>query len=184
MHRHAVLNEYSVYIDPMVPDDESLLTQLCEHLHRSGFLFDDASEAELRRGEEVIRDFFEQEAAVLQSCLPRKRLQQFMAYMRGHKWDEQQLRDRLRLKVMKGFERFARGTHHQFNIRFALARGLREKKGGPLQDFLLNLEAYHSLLLKGRSGSTGRLLDRCRTRKSSFPCESGVPAESLLSIQW
>ena len=57
MNRHAVLKEYSSYIDPMVPDDESLLTQLCEHLHRSGFLFDDASEPELRRGEEVIRDF-------------------------------------------------------------------------------------------------------------------------------
>ena len=53
MHRHAVLKEYSTYVDPLIPDEESLLIQLCEHLHRSGFLFDDATEAEFNNGEQV-----------------------------------------------------------------------------------------------------------------------------------
>ena len=75
MHRHAVLKEYSTYVDPLIPDEESLLIQLCEHLHSSGFLFDDATEAEFNNGEQVIREFYEQEGQLIQSLLQSGRRQ-------------------------------------------------------------------------------------------------------------
>ena len=80
MHRHAVLKEYSTYVDPLIPDEESLLIQLCEHLHRSGFLFDDATEAEFNNGEQVIREFYEEEGQLIQKLLQPGRLQQYMNY--------------------------------------------------------------------------------------------------------
>ena len=81
MHRHANLPQPNSYFDRNQPDNESLLVQLCEHLHRSGFLYNDANPAELRRGEEGLLDFFEQEAQVVQEFLPRERLQQFLEHL-------------------------------------------------------------------------------------------------------
>ena len=104
MHRHAVLKEYSAYVDPLIPDEESLLIQLCEHLHRSGFLFDDATEAEFNNGEQVIREFYEQEGQLIQKLLQPGRLQQYMNYLKGLQWNRSELRNRLRQKVMKHFE--------------------------------------------------------------------------------
>ena len=147
MHRHAVLKEYSAYIDPLIPDEESLLIQLCEQLHRSGFLFDDASDMELGQGEQVIREFFEQEGPVIQKLLPSGRLQQYLAYLKGLRWGQEELRSRLRQKVMRHFEKMAYGAHHQFNIRLAIMQGLKEKKASPFQDFILCLQTYKSMLL-------------------------------------
>ena len=151
MHRHAVLKEYSTYVDPLIPDEESLLIQLCEHLHRSGFLFDDATEAEFNNGEQVIREFYEQEGQLIQKLLQPGRLQQYMNYLKRLQWNRSELRNRLRQKVMKHFETMAHGAHHQFNIRLAIMQGLKEKKTGPFQDFMLCLQAYQSALLKNSS---------------------------------
>ena len=153
MHRHAVLKEYSTYVDPLIPDEESLLIQLCEHLHRSGFLFDDATEAEFNNGEQVIREFYEQEGQLIQRLLQPGRLQQYMNYLKGLQWNRSELRNRLRQKVMKHFETMAHGAHHQFNIRLAIMQGLKEKKTGPFQDFMLCLQAYQSVLLKNSSSA-------------------------------
>ena len=151
MHRHAVLKEYSTYVDPLIPDEESLLIQLCEHLHRSGFLFDDATEAEFNNGEQVIREFYEQEGQLIQKLLLPGRLHQYMNYLKRLQWNRSELRNRLRQKVMKHFETMAHGAHHQFNIRLAIMQGLKEKKTGPFQDFMLCLQAYQSALLKNSS---------------------------------
>ena len=147
MHRNAVLKEYSSYIDPLIPDEESLLIQLCEHLHRSGFLFNDASEAELKQGEQVIHDFFEQEAQVIQKTVPSAKFEQYLAYLKRFGWDKDELRSRLRQKVMRHFEKMAFGAHHQFNIRNAIMQGLKSQKASPFQDLMLCLQTYQSMLL-------------------------------------
>lgn len=158
MHRHAVIKETPGYINPMLPDDESLLIQLCEHLYRSGFLYDDATEKECREGEGVIRDFFEQEPKVFRKQLPRKRLQQFVTYMRKFGWSEKQLNQRLRNRVVKAFNQLALGAHHQFNIRYSIAQGLQQRGGHPLYDFLLYLESFHNLVL-GVSSEPGARIE-------------------------
>ena len=62
MHRNATFREYSEHFDSLLPDQDSLLIQLCEHLFKSGFVFVDASQNELESGGWVIRDFLDQEA--------------------------------------------------------------------------------------------------------------------------
>ena len=156
MHRNAVLKEYSSYIDPLIPDEESLLIQLCEHLHRSGFLFNDASEAELKQGEQVIHDFFEQEAQVIQKTVPSAKFEQYLAYLKRFGWDRDELRSRLRQKVMRHFEKMVYGAHHQFNIRNAIMYGLKSEKASPFQDLMLCLLTYQSMLLGNSNSFSGR----------------------------
>ena len=177
MHRHAVLKEYSAYIDPLIPDEESLLIQLCEQLHRSGFLFDDASDMELGQGEQVIRDFFEQEGPVIQKLLPSGRLEQYLAYLKGHRWSQEELRSRLRQKVMRHFEKMTYGAHHQFNIRLAIMQGLKEKKASPFQDFILCLQTYKSMLLgssKENQKNEGRGTDENYTPDDLLKMRKGM----------
>jgi len=154
MHRHANLPQPNSYFDRNQPDNESLLVQLCEHLHRSGFLYDDGNPAEIRRGEEVLLDFFEQEAQVVQEFLPRERLQQFLEHLKRFNWPQKQLRDRLHRRIVSAFDRLARGVHHHFNIRRNLAIGLQQPTGHPLSEFLLYVEAYWNLLLKTEEATT------------------------------
>ena len=154
MHRHANLPQPNSYFDRTLPDNESLLVQLCEHLHRSGFLYDDANSTEVRRGEEVFLDFFEQEAQVVQECLSRERLQQFLEHLKRFNWPQEQLRDRLHRRIVSGFDRLARGAHHHFNIRRNLIIGLQQPEGHPLAEFLLYVEAYWTLLLKTEEPAT------------------------------
>ena len=148
MHRHVVMNEFTGFNDPLIPDDESLLIQLCGHLFRSGFLYDDASEEEQERGEGVLRDFFDQGAEVFRKHLPRKKLIRFTAYLKGHGWSEEHLRTRLHQRIIRGFERLSHGSHHQFNVCHTLKMVLKGQQSAQLQDFLLFLEAYHFLLLR------------------------------------
>jgi len=152
MHRHAVqARTPSGFLDRTLSDDESLLIQLCEYLHRSGFLYDDSSAEEIGEGEAVLQDFFNQESVVFQSHLPRERLNHFLKYLQGFHWEIPMMKRRLRLKLLSAFRQLSQGQHHHFNVRRGILEGLQESNTGPLHDFLLFIEAYKVLFLQDSS---------------------------------
>ena len=151
MHRNANFREYSEHFDSLLPDQDSLLIQLCEHLFKSGFVFVDASENELEAGGWVIRDFFDQEADVLSTLVPRERYVGFIDYVKQFNWPAEILQKKLSQRIQKSFDQLAKGKHHHFNIRYNISYGLREQEKHPLYDFLLHIETYYSLVLGGET---------------------------------
>ena len=151
MHRNATFREYSEHFDSLLPDQDSLLIQLCEHLFKSGFVFVDASENELEAGGWVIRDFFDQEADVLSTLVPRERYVGFIDYVKQFNWPAEILQKKLSQRIQKSFDQLAKGKHHHFNIRYNISYGLREQEKHPLYDFLLHIETYYSLVLGGET---------------------------------
>jgi len=151
MHRNATFREYSEHFDSLLPDQDSLLIQLCEHLFKSGFVFVDASENELEAGGWVIRDFFDQEAEVLRTLVPRDRYVGFIDYVKQFNWPVKILQKKLSQRIQKSFDQLAKGKHHHFNIRYNISYGLREQEKHPLYDFLLHIETYYSLVLGGET---------------------------------
>ncbi|MBT4183675.1 MAG: hypothetical protein HOE10_00280 [Deltaproteobacteria bacterium] len=151
MHRNATFREYSEHFDSLLPDQDSLLIQLCEHLFNSGFVFVDASENELEAGGWVIRDFFDQEADVLSTLVPRERYVGFIDYVKQFNWPAEILQKKLSQRIQKSFDQLAKGKHHHFNIRYNISYGLREQEKHPLYDFLLHIETYYNLVLGGET---------------------------------
>ena len=151
MHRNANFREYSEHFDSLLPDQDSLLIQLCEHLFKSGFVFVDASENELEAGGWVIRDFFDQEADLLCTLVPRERYVGFIDYVKQFNWPAEILQKKLSQRIQKSFDQLAKGKHHHFNIRYNISYGLREQEKHPLYDFLLHIETYYSLVLGGET---------------------------------
>ena len=151
MHRNATFREYSEHFDSLLPDQDSLLIQLCEHLFKSGFVFVDASENELEAGGWVIRDFFDQEAEVLRTLVPRERYVGFIDYVKQFNWPAEILQKKISQRIQKSFDQLAKGKHHHFNIRYNISYGLREQEKHPLYDFLLHIETYYSLVLGGET---------------------------------
>ena len=151
MHRNANFREYSEHFDSLLPDQDSLLIQLCEHLFNSGFVFVDASVNELEAGGWVIRDFFDQEADVLSTLVPRERYVGFIDYVKQFNWPAEILQKKLSQRIQKSFDQLAKGKHHHFNIRYNISYGLREQEKHPLYDFLLHIETYYSLVLGGET---------------------------------
>ena len=151
MHRNATFREYSEHFDSLLPDQDSLIIQLCEHLFKSGFVFVDASENELEAGGWVIRDFFDQEAEVLRTLVPRERYVGFIDYVKQFNWPAEILQKKLSQRIQKSFDQLAKGKHHHFNIRYNISYGLREQEKHPLYDFLLHIETYYSLVLGGET---------------------------------
>jgi len=151
MHRNANFREYSEHFDSLLPDQDSLLIQLCEHLFKSGFVFVDASENELEAGGWVIRDFFDQEAEVLRTLVPRERYVGFIDYVKQFNWPAEILQKKLSQRIQKSFDQLAKGKHHHFNIRYNISYGLREQEKHPLYDFLLHIKTYYSLVLGGET---------------------------------
>jgi len=151
MHRNATFREYSEHFDSLLPDQDSLLIQLCEHLFKSGFVFVDASENELEAGGWVIRDFFDQEAEVLRTLVPRERYVGFIDYVKQFNWPAEIMQKKLSQRIQKSFDQLAKGKHHHFNIRYNISYGLREQEKHPLYDFLLHTETYYSLVLGGET---------------------------------
>ena len=147
MHRNATIREYIGNFDPRLPDQESLLIQLCEHLFRSGFVFHDSTETEIQSGASVIRDFFAQEAEMLRQLVPRKRFNSFYDYLNNFGWPAEMLQKKLCLRIMKAFDQLAKGKHHHFNIRYNIAQALRKPEKNALYDLLLYIETYYSLIL-------------------------------------
>jgi hypothetical protein len=151
MHRNATFREYSEHFDSLLPDQDSLLIQLCEHLFNSGFVFVDASVNELEAGGWVIRDFFDQEADILSTLVPRERYVGFIDYVKQFNWPAEILQKKLSQRIQKSFDQLAKGKHHHFNIRYNISYGLREQEKHPLYDFLLHIETYYSLVLGGET---------------------------------
>jgi len=151
MHRNATFREYSEHFDSLLPDQDSLLIQLCEHLFNSGFVFVDASENELEAGGWVIRDFFDQEAEELRTLVPRERCVGFIDYVKQFNWPVEILQKKLSQRIQKSFDQLAKGKHHHFNIRYNISYGLREQEKHPLYDLLLHIETYYSLVLGGET---------------------------------
>ena len=151
MHRNATFREYSEHFDSLLPDQDSLLIQLCEHLFNSGFVFVDASENELEAGGWVIRDFFDQEAEVLSTLVTRESYGGFIDYVKQFNWPAEILQKKLSQRIQKSFDQLAKGNHHHFNIRYNISYGLREQEKHPLYDFLLHIETYYSLVLGGET---------------------------------
>ena len=151
MHRNATFREYSEHFDSLLPDQDSLLIQLCEHLFNSGFVFVDASENELEAGGWVIRDFFDQEAEVLSTLVTRESYGGFIDYVKQFNWSAEILKKKLSQRIQKSFDQLAKGKHHHFNIRYNISYGLREQEKHPLYDFLLYIETYYSLVLGGET---------------------------------
>jgi len=151
MHRNATFREYSEHFDSLLPDQDSLLIQLCEHLFNSGFVFVDASVNELEAGGWVIRDFFDQEADVLSTLVPRERYVGFIDYVKQFNWPAEILQKKLSQRIQKSFDQLAKGKHHHFNIRYNISYGLREQEKHPLYDFLLHIETYYNLVLGGET---------------------------------
>ena len=151
MHRNAAFREYSEHFDSLLPDQDSLLIQLCEHLFNSGFVFVDASENELQAGGWVIRDFFDQEAEVLSTLVTRESYGGFIDYVKQFNWPAEILQKKLSQRIQKSFDQLAKGKHHHFNIRYNISYGLREQEKHPLYDFLLHIETYYSLVLGGET---------------------------------
>ena len=151
MHRNAAFREYSEHFDSLLPDQDSLLIQLCEHLFNSGFVFVDASENELEAGGWVIRDFFDQEAEVLSTLVTRESYGGFIDYVKQFNWPAEVLQKKLSQRIQKSFDQLAKGKHHHFNIRYNISYGLREQEKHPLYDFLLYIETYYSLVLGGET---------------------------------
>ncbi len=151
MHRNATFREYSEHFDSLLPDQDSLLIQLCEHLFNSGFVFVDASVNELEAGGWVIRDFFDQEAEVLSTLVTRESYGGFIDYVKQFNWPAEILQKKLSQRIQKSFDQLAKGKHHHFNIRYNISYGLREQEKHPLYDFLLHIETYYSLVLGGET---------------------------------
>jgi len=151
MHRNATFREYSEHFDSLLPDQDSLLIQLCEHLFNSGFVFVDASVNELEAGGWVIRDFFDQEADVLSTLVPRERYVGFIDYVKQFNWPAEILQKKLSQRIQKSFDQLAKGKHHHFNIRYNISYGLREQEKHPLYDLLLHIETYYNLVLGGET---------------------------------
>jgi len=147
MHRNVTIREYSGKFDLRLPDQEALLIQLCEHLFRSGFVFHDSTEAEIKSGESVLRDFFAQEAEFLRELVPRKRFNGFNDYLNNFGWSVEILQKKLCLRILKAFDQLAKGKHHNFNIRYNIAQALRQPENHALYDLLLYIETYYSLIL-------------------------------------
>jgi hypothetical protein len=121
MHRNVTIRQFNVHFDPRLPDQESLLIQLCEHLFRSGFVFHDSTEIEIEAGNSVIRDFFAQEAEMLRELVPRNRFNNFNDYLNNFGWSAKMLQKKLCLRILKAFGQLAKGKHHHFNIRYNIA---------------------------------------------------------------
>ncbi len=147
MHRNAILREFNEHFDSLLPDQESLLIQLCDHLFRSGFVFEDASDTEIEAGGWVIRDFFDQEADELRVLVPRDRFVNFSKYVKKFDWPAELLQKKLSQRILIAFNQLAKGSHHHFNIRYNISHGLRQQETHPLYDLLLYIETYFSLVI-------------------------------------
>jgi len=171
MHRNATFREFNEHFDSLLPDQESLLIQLCDHLFRSGFVFEDASETEIEAGGWVIRDFFDQEADVLRVLVTRERFANFSEYVKKFDWPAELLQKKLSQRILIAFDQLAKGFHHHFNIRYNISHGLRQKETHPLYDLLLYIETYFSLVICGETPEQEELEEKPDFSKTNYRIE-------------
>ncbi len=173
MHRSTVSRGAPPRLDPTLPDDESLLVQLLEHLHYSGFVLDSPTPEEVVAGEGVLESFFEQEGEVLRGQLDPTKRQNFLAYLQQHHGPE--LRARLRQRIQRAFNQAARGRHHPVSLKRSVALGLQQP-GHPLRDLLLLLEGYWALFLASPEA-------RAASAPEASEPEQHYTPESLLQLR-
>jgi len=149
MHRDAKIREFDLNFDSFLPKNESLIIQLCEHIFRSGFVFHDSTTNEIEAGEWVINDFFNQQSEVFFELVTRERLNSFIRYLENFDFSSEQLKIKLRQRIMKAFDQLSKGKHHHFNIRQNISNGLNKEENHPLYDLLMYIETYYiQVLLK------------------------------------
>ena len=180
MHRNVIIREYSLEFDPLLPDQESLLIQLCEHLFRSGFVFQDSTETEIEAGGSVLVDFFDQEAELLRELVPRKRFNSFNDYLNNFGWSSELLQKKLRLRILKAFDQLAKGKHHHFNIRYNITQALRKPENHALYDLLLYIEMYYNLILAKQKTKVEDALEETDFPKTNFKLEDLMQLRSQL----
>jgi len=180
MHRNVIIREYSREFYPLLPDQESLLIQLCEHLFRSGFVFHDSTETEMEAGGSVIGDFFAQEAELLRELVPRKRVNSFNDYLNNFGWSAELLQKKLRLRILKAFDQLAKGKHHHFNIRYNITQALRKPENHVLYDLLLYIEMYYNLILAKQKTKVEVALEETDFPKTNFKLEDLMQLRSQL----
>ena len=183
MLRNATIREYSGNFDPRLPDQESLLIQLCEHLFRSGFVFHDSTETEIESGASVIRDFFAQEAEMLRELVPRKRFNSFYDYLNNFGWSAEMLQKKLCLRILKAFDRLAKGKHHHFNIRYNIAQALRKPEKHALYDLLLYIETYYSLILAKQQTASEDTAEEADFSTMKYKLEDLMQLRSQLQVR-
>ncbi|MBF0288510.1 MAG: hypothetical protein HQM14_11895 [SAR324 cluster bacterium] len=147
LRRVAIKNFSNPLMIPGISDEEALLVQLCEYLYESGFLFNDATAQEVDRGAWVLKSFFQQEKELVFQFLPTDLFNKFINYVQEHQWDEEETQNKIRNKIIKAFDRLAYGNHHSFNIRRNIHLSLLQSDRQMLQDFLLYIATYDTLLL-------------------------------------
>jgi len=147
MHRNAKIREFDLNYDSYLPKNESLLLQLCEHIFRSGFVFQDSNTNEIEAGEWVIRDFFDQQAEVFFELVARDRLNSFISYLDNFDLSLEQLKKKLWQRIIKAFDQLSIGKHHHYNIRQNISQGLNKKCNHPLYDLLMYIETYYNQVL-------------------------------------
>jgi len=180
MLRNVIIREYIREFDPMLPDQESLLIQLCEHLFRSGFVFHDSTETEMEAGGSVIGDFFDQEAELLRELVPRKRFNSFNDYLNNFGWSSELLQKKLRLRILKAFDKLAKGKHHHFNIRYNITQALRKPENHVLYDLLLYIEMYYNMILDKQKTKVEDALEETDIPKTNFKLEDVMQLRSQL----
>ncbi len=171
MHRNITHRKFNVHFDSMLPDQESLLIQLCDYLFHSGFVFEDASETEIEAGGRVIRDFFDQEADVLHVLVHRDRFVNFSEYVKKFDWPAELLQKKLSQRILIAFDQLSKGSHHHFNIRYNISHGLRQKETHPLYDLLLYIETYFSLVIGGETPEQEEMEEQPDFSKKNYRIE-------------
>ena len=95
----------------------------------------------------MIKDFFDQQAEVFFELVTRDRLNNFISYLNNFDLSSEQLKKKLRQRILKTFDQISIGNHHHFNIRLNIAQGLKNKDRHPLYDLLMYIETYYSQVL-------------------------------------
>ena len=151
MQRNTIQKDKRAGFDSLLTDQQSLLFKLCDQLLISGFVFEDSTANEIEAGEDVIKNFFDQENKVLLKLVSSERLNEFVNYLERFEWSEETLEIKLCQRIKKAFDQLAKGTHHHYNTLYNISHGLRQPKGHPLSDLLLYIEAYYILVLGGEN---------------------------------
>jgi len=151
MQRNTIQKDKRAGFDSLLTDQQSLLFKLCDQLLISGFVFEDSTANEIEAGDDVIKNFFDQENQVLLKLISSERLNEFVNYLERFEWSEETLEIKLCQRIKKAFDQLAKGTHHHYNILYNISQGLRQPIGHPLSDLLLYIEAYYILVLGGEN---------------------------------
>ncbi len=137
--------------DRQLPPPIAQLLQLCQQLYQNGFFFEDATSTELQQSGQILRRFFGMNPAWWLQLAPRPRLQQFLQYISKFQWDSATQQERLLRKIRRTFQQLNQGAHQHQNLRRNVMQVVQGQSSMPLADFLIFLEAYYRMVLRGET---------------------------------